>query len=48
MPKDATDLDDLMEKADSALYTSKRNGRDQFTFYVEGMVNESKNIGNDF
>lgn len=48
MPKDASDIDDLMEKADSALYTSKRNGRDQFNFYVEGMINESKNIGNDF
>lgn len=50
MPKDATDLDDLLEKADSALYNSKRNGRDQFTVYKEGMINESKskNIGNDF
>lgn len=48
MPKDANDIDDLMEKADSALYISKRNGRDQFNFYQEGMVNESKNIGNDF
>ena len=48
MPKDATNIDDLMEKADAALYKSKGNGRDQFNFYEEGMVNESKNIGNDF
>ena len=48
MPKDASDLDELMEKADAALYKSKGNGRDQFNFYEEGMVNESKNIGNDF
>ena len=48
MPRDATDLDELMEKADAALYKSKGSGRDQFNFYEEGMVNESKNIGNDF
>lgn len=48
MPKDAQDLDELMEKADAALYKSKGNGRDQFNFYEEGMVNESKNLGNDF
>lgn len=48
MPKDAKNLDELMEKADAALYVSKGNGRDQFNFYQEGMVNESKNIGNDF
>ena len=48
MPKDAKTLDELMEKADAALYVSKGNGRDQFNFYEEGMVNESKNLGNDF
>lgn len=48
MPKDAQNLDELLEKADAALYVSKGNGRDQFNFYEEGMVNESKNIGNDF
>lgn len=48
MPKDATNIDELLEKADAALYVSKRNGRDQFNFYEKGMVNESKNIGNDF
>ena len=48
MPKDAKNLDELLEKADAALYVSKGNGRDQFNFYEEGMVNESKNIGNDF
>ena len=36
-PKDADNIDELMEKADAALYVSKRNGRDQYNFYVEGM-----------
>ena len=36
-PKDATNIDDLLERADAALYVSKRNGRDQYNFYVEGM-----------
>ena len=36
-PKDADNIDDLMEKADAALYVSKRNGRDQYNFFVEGM-----------
>lgn len=42
MPKDAVDLDDLMEKADAALYVSKRNGRDQFNFYQVGMETAPK------
>ena len=36
-PKDATNIDDLLERADAALYVSKRGGRDQYNFYVEGM-----------
>ena len=48
MPKDADNLDDLMERADAALYVSKRNGRDQFNFYEDGMTTVAKNIGNDF
>lgn len=36
-PKDADNIDDLLERADAALYVSKRNGRDQYNFYVEGM-----------
>lgn len=48
MPKDANDIDNLMIKADSALYVSKNNGRDQFNFYTADMHNESKNIDNDF
>ncbi|MBR1580124.1 MAG: diguanylate cyclase [Selenomonadaceae bacterium] len=36
-PKDATNIDDLLERADAALYVSKRNGRDQYNFYVDGM-----------
>lgn len=48
MPRDADDIDNLLIKADSALYVSKRSGRDRFTFYEEGMVSESKNMNNDF
>ncbi len=36
-PTDADNIDNLMEKADAALYVSKRNGRDQYNFYAEGM-----------
>ena len=48
MPKDAADIDNLLIKADSALYVSKNSGRDQFNMYKEGMVNDSKNMDNDF
>ena len=47
MPKDAVDLDDLMEKADAALYVSKRNGRDQFNFYKVGMETAPKKDDDD-
>ena len=36
-PKDADGIEALMEKADAALYVSKRNGRDQYNFFEEGM-----------
>lgn len=36
-PKDADNIDDLLERADAALYVSKRSGRDQYNFYVDGM-----------
>ena len=36
-PKDADGIEDLMEKVDAALYVSKRNGRDQYNFFEEGM-----------
>ena len=36
-PKDAKDIDELMHKADTALYVSKRSGRDQYNFYNEKM-----------
>ena len=48
IPKDANDLDNLLVKADSALYVSKNSGRDQFNFYKEGMTDDSKNMDNDF
>lgn len=48
MPKDATDIDNLMIKADSALYVSKNNGRDQFNLYTAGMADDSKNMDSDF
>ena len=37
MPKDASNIEELLEKADAALYVSKRGGRDQFNVYNEGM-----------
>lgn len=48
MPKDASTIDELLEKADAALYVSKRNGRNQFTVYIDGMAAEEKNLNNDF
>ena len=41
-PTDAENIDELMEKADAALYVSKRNGRDQYNFYKKGMVTVDK------
>ena len=37
-PQDADNIDELMEKADAALYVSKRNGRDQYNFYIKDMT----------
>lgn len=48
MPKDSTDIDELLIKADAALYVSKRNGRDQFNFYKEGMTTATDKVGDDF
>ncbi len=36
-PKDATNIDELLQRADTALYASKRNGRNQYNIYQEGM-----------
>ena len=36
--KDGVDLDDLMKKADSALYQSKENGKNQITYYERQMT----------
>ena len=48
MPKDSTDIDELLVKADAALYVSKRSGRDQFNLYEEGMATAPDKTGNDF
>lgn len=37
-PLDGVTFDDLYQNADSALYTSKGNGKNQFTRYTEGIV----------
>ncbi len=39
-PKDATTIDELLQLADTALYASKRNGRNQYTVYKDGMTVE--------
>ncbi len=43
-PKDADNIDDLLERADAALYVSKRSGRDQYNFYVDGMETTPRKI----
>lgn len=48
LPKDATNIDELLEKADAALYVSKRGGRDRYTFYEDGMTTSPEKMGNDF
>lgn len=39
-PKDASNVDELLRRADAALYKAKRSGRDQAVFYEQGMENE--------
>ncbi len=41
-PKDATNIDELLQRADTALYASKRNGRNQYNIYQEGMQVEDE------
>ena len=41
-PTDAADPADLIAKADAALYQSKKNGRNQLTVFMPGMVNAEK------
>ena len=41
-PDDGTDYRELLEHADSAVYTAKEQGRDQFVLYQPGMENVSR------
>jgi diguanylate cyclase (GGDEF)-like protein/PAS domain S-box-containing protein len=38
-PADSTDVDDLLSKADIAMYSSKRQGRNRFYFYSSDLEN---------
>ncbi len=42
-PEDADNIDELMQRADTALYASKRNGRNQYNIYEKGMLTEDEN-----
>ncbi|MBU0905560.1 MAG: diguanylate cyclase, partial [Firmicutes bacterium] len=35
MPEDSENLDQLIQHADQAMYDSKRNGKNQFDFYMK-------------
>ena len=41
-PSDGTEMEDLIQAADAAMYTAKRNGGDQVIRYEDGMVPKSK------
>ncbi|MET1413960.1 EAL domain-containing protein [Roseibium sp. HPY-6] len=41
-PDDATNFEDLLFNADLALYQSKENGKDRFTFFRQSMKTESE------
>ena len=41
-PEDGTSYQELLDHADTALYTAKSRGKDQFVLYEQGMIPERK------
>ena len=43
-PQDGSSIDELIDKADRALYIAKSRGRDQYIFWSQDMASETKDF----